>query len=466
MRAKPDEAGALFTRKALIRLILPLIVEQFLAVAVGMADSMMVSVAGEAAVSGVSLVDMLNVLLINLMSALATGGAVVTAQMLGAKDKEGARESVRQLLIVSLTLSVLLMTVVLFCQRPMLRLVFGRIDDDVMQSALTYFSISAISYPFIAVYNACAALFRSMGDSRTSMIIAVGMNILNIGGNAVLIYGFHMGVAGVALPSLISRALAAVALLILLANPSREIFLDWRAKWRIQWRLIRKILHIGVPNGLENSLFQMGRILVLSIITTFGTVQITANAVANNLCALGCIPGQAIGLAMITVVGQCVGAGDYRQARRYTKKLLGVTYLVAGVLNAVILLSLPLLLRLYNISSATSELASLLIFIHAGAGILLWPASFTLPNALRAASDVRYTMVVSIASMALFRIVLSYILAFGLHMGAVGVWCAMIVDWACRVIAFVLRFHGHAWERKAGFQPPEAKDPEPCPAQL
>ena len=450
MKEHPEDAGGLFGKRDLRRLILPLIIEQLLAVTVGMADSAMVSVVGEAAMSGVSLVDMLNVLLINLMAALATGGAVVTAQMLGARDRDGARESVRQLLIVSMILSLVLMVTVLFCQRPMLRLLFGSIEQDVMDSALTYFSISAISYPFIALYNACAALFRSMGDSRTSMLISVGMNLLNIGGNALLVYGLHMGVAGVALPSLISRAVAAIVLLVLLTNPTREIFLDWRTKWRVKGDLVRKILHIGIPNGLENSLFQMGRILALGIITTFGTLQIAANQVANNLCALGCIPGQAIGLAMITVVGQCVGAGDYRQARHYSKKLLGITYLVAGVLNLVILVSLPLLFRLYHISDETRQLASILVFIHAGSGILLWPASFTLPNALRAASDVRFTMVVSIVSMAVFRIGTSYILAFGFQLGAVGVWCSMVLDWICRVICFVLRFRGHAWEKKAG----------------
>lgn len=458
MKEHPEDAGGLFGKRDLRRLILPLIIEQLLAVTVGMADSAMVSVVGEAAMSGVSLVDMLNVLLINLMAALATGGAVVTAQMLGARDRDGARESVRQLLIVSMILSLVLMVTVLFCQRPMLRLLFGSIEQDVMDSALTYFSISAISYPFIALYNACAALFRSMGDSRTSMLISVGMNLLNIGGNALLVYGLHMGVAGVALPSLISRAVAAIVLLVLLTNPTREIFLDWRTKWRVKGDLVRKILHIGIPNGLENSLFQMGRILVLGIITTFGTLQIAANQVANNLCALGCIPGQAIGLAMITVVGQCVGAGDYRQARHYSKKLLGITYLVAGVLNLVILVSLPLLFRLYHISDETRQLASILVFIHAGSGILLWPASFTLPNALRAASDVRFTMVVSIVSMAVFRIGTSYILAFGFQLGAVGVWCSMVLDWICRVICFVLRFRGHAWEKKAGVASPDPAD--------
>lgn len=458
MKEHPEDAGGLFGKRDLRRLILPLIIEQLLAVTVGMADSAMVSVVGEAAMSGVSLVDMLNVLLINLMAALATGGAVVTAQMLGARDRDGARESVRQLLIVSMILSLVLMVTVLFCQRPMLRLLFGSIEQDVMDSALTYFSISAISYPFIALYNACAALFRSMGDSRTSMLISVGMNLLNIVGNALLVYGLHMGVAGVALPSLISRAVAAIVLLVLLTNPTREIFLDWRTKWRVKGDLVRKILHIGIPNGLENSLFQMGRILVLGIITTFGTLQIAANQVANNLCALGCIPGQAIGLAMITVVGQCVGAGDYRQARHYSKKLLGITYLVAGVLNLVILVSLPLLFRLYHISDETRQLASILVFIHAGSGILLWPASFTLPNALRAASDVRFTMVVSIVSMAVFRIGTSYILAFGFQLGAVGVWCSMVLDWICRVICFVLRFRGHAWEKKAGVASPDPAD--------
>ena len=428
-------------------LLLPLIIEQFLAVMVGMADSAMVSSAGQAAMSGVSLVDMLNVLLINLMAALATGGAVVTAQMLGARDRDGARESVRQLLVVSVALSGLLMIAVLCCQEPLLRLVFGRVEDDVMQSALTYFAISAISYPFIALYNACAALFRSMGDSRTTMIVSAGMNVVNIAGNAVLVYGFHMGVAGVALPSLVSRALAAVVLLILLTNPTREIFLDWRAKWRLKWSLIRKILHIGIPNGLENSLFQMGRILVLSIITTFGTLQIAANQVANNLCALGCIPGQAIGLAMITVVGQCVGAKDYQQARHYTKTLLAAAYVSMGLLNIALFLLAPYLVGFYAMPQTTTDLALSVLQVNCVVTVLIWPSSFTLPNALRAAGDARFTMVTSMVSMWGFRIGMSYVLGAWLGMGLFGVWTAMQIDWAVRSLVFGVRFLGHKWEK-------------------
>ncbi len=439
----------LFGKRDLRRLILPLIAEQFLAVAVGMVDMAVVSSAGEAAMAGVSLVDMINVLLINIFAALATGGAVVASQLLGAREPDKACRSVHQLLTVAFLLSSGIMTVTLLFQEPMLRLAFGAIEDDVMAASITYFRISAISYPFLGVYNACSAVFRSMGDSKTPMTTSLGMNIINAIGDILLVKVFHMGVAGVAIPSLVSRALAAVALLVLIANPHRELHWDWKGSWKPDRGMIKRILRIGIPSAMENSFFQLGKILVMSIIAGFGTVQIAANAAANTLAALGCIPGQAMNLAMITVVGHCVGAGDFTQARQYTKHLIKLAYLFGGLLNASILLTMPWTLQLYNLSADTLRLAMILVAIHDGCAILIWPLSFTLPNALRAANDVRYPMVVSIFSMGLFRVLFSFILGQWMAWGVIGIWTAMIIDWLCRTVFFVIRFRGNRWQQHA-----------------
>lgn len=437
----------MFSNTDLKRLILPLVVEQALALTVGMADVMMVSYAGEAAVSGVSLVDMINVLLINIFAALATGGAVVTSQYLGAKNRKKACESADQLMVVTVVISVAIMALTLLLQEPLIRLFFGAIEDDVMAACITYLWISALSYPFLAVYNSCAALFRSMGNSKVSMLVSMVMNIINVAGNAFFIFIFHMGVAGVAAASLISRAAACVIMVVLLKNPEHQVFIS--LKWEYlkpDFPVMKKILHIGIPNGLENSFFQLGRVLVVSVISGFGTVQIAANAVANNLDGMGCIPGNAMNLAMITVIGQCVGARDYDQATQYTKKLMKIAYLSVIGWNAVILLTLPLSLKLYNLSADTIWLSTVLVLIHNGCAMVLWPASFTLPNALRASNDVRFTMVVSIVSMVIFRILFSYILGIWFQMGAIGVWIAMIIDWVCRAVCFLWRFVRGKWK--------------------
>lgn len=443
-----ETKSVLFTRQDLKRLLVPLVIEQFLAVTVGIADTMMVSHAGEAAISGVSLVDMINGLIINIFAALATGGAVVISQYLGAKDPERARSGAGQLFSLAGLAGLGVMVISLVLAKPILRLFFGAIEPDVMAAALIYLRISALSFPFLAVYNAGAALFRSLGNSQVSMKISVIMNVVNVVGNAVCVFGLGMGVAGVAIPSLLSRALAAVLIVQRAADPMGQLPLKLRSCLRLQRGMVRRILNIGVPSAFENSLFQLGRLLVVSIIAGFGTVQIAANAVANNLDNIGIIPGQAISLGLIAVVGRCVGARDNEAAVRYTKKLVGLAYLVDGVLNLLVMLCLPLLLNLYNLSGESLELARLLVLIHAGCGLVLWPASFVLPNALRAANDVRFTMVVSIASMAVWRIVLSYVLGTRMGMGAIGVWIAMIVDWTCRTVFFVTRFARGKWKLK------------------
>lgn len=442
----PDQP--LFTNQALKKLIIPLIIEQALAVTVGMVDTIMVSSVGEAAVSGISLVDMINILLINIFAALATGGAVVSSQFIGAQKRDRANASASQLLFVTLVVSLLFAIAALAFKRPILNLVFGRIEADVMGNALTYLFYSALSYPFLALYNACAALFRSMGNSRISMLTSLLMNGINIVGNAILIYGFNMGVAGAAIATLFSRIVAAIVMLVLIARSSNLIYVDFKTKFRPDWAMIKKILYIGVPNSFENSFFQLGKILVLSIVTMFGTMQITANAVANNLASFGCIPGQAMGLSLITIVGQCVGARDTKQAVYYTKRVLKYSHAAVLITNLFVIVCLPWILQMYSLSAETAQYATIIILIHNTCSIIFWPESFELPNALRAANDVRYTMWIAIISMLLFRIAFSYILGLGFGMGVIGVWIAMILDWIFRDIFFIGRFARGKWKQK------------------
>ena len=371
----------LFSNKDLRKLIVPLIFEQALAITVGMADTMMISSVGEAAVSGVSLVDMVNMLIFSVLAALATGGAVVTSQFIGAKKPEKARLSAKQLLYTVIIASLLLSVLAILARGPLLRLFFGSIETDVMENALIYLTISAISFPFLAVYNACAALFRSMGNSQITLKVSILMNAINICGNALCIFVLHMGVAGVAVPSLVSRAVAGILLYIFLRNPRYLVHFD-RQPFSLDWSMIKNILYIGIPSGIENGIFQLGRVLVVSIISGFGTVQIAANGVANNLDAMGCIIGQAMNLAMITVIGRCVGANDENQIRYYTKKLLLITYISTIALNSCILLSLNPILNLYGLSQETTRLAWLLVMIHDGSAMILWPVAFVLPNML------------------------------------------------------------------------------------
>ncbi len=436
----------LFSKKDLWKLCVPLVFEQALAITVGMADTMMVSSVGEAAVSGVSLVDMINMLIFSVLSALATGGAVVTSQRIGAGKVDEACKSAKQLLYTVLIGSTCIMVLVVLVRNPLLRLFFGSIEADVMENALIYLLISAVSYPFLAVYNACAALFRSMGNSQITLKVSVVMNVINIVGNAICIFVLHMGVAGVAIPSLVSRAVAGIILYVLLQNPKHTVHFE-KESFSLDWKVIKNILYIGIPSGIENGIFQLGRVLVVSIISGFGTVQIAANGVANNLDALGCIIGQAMNLAMITVIGQCVGANDERQIRYYTKRILLMTYIPTIILNSCILLGLSPILRLYGLSAETTDLAYKLVMIHDGCAMVLWPVAFVLPNMLRACNDVRFTMVVSIFSMFTFRIGFSYIIGVQMGMGAIGVWIAMVLDWIFRAALFIGRYLSGRWKK-------------------
>ena len=377
------------------------------------------------------------------------GWNVVTSQHLGAKRPEEAAKSAGQLVGLSAILGVGVAAFCLITRTAQLRLFFGTITDEVMQACLTYFTITALSFPFLALYNAGAAIFRSTGNSAVSMKVSVIVNGINFCGNALCVFVLKMGVAGVAVPTLISRAVGACIILALAARQDYQLRITPQSVTRFEGRTVKGILYIGIPSAFENSLFQLGRVLVVSMISLFGTVHISANAVANNLDAIGCIVGNAMGLAMITVIGRCIGAQDFEQTNYYTKKLLLWDYIAQGAVNVVVLLSLNQILSMYTLTPETRALAWTLVMIHNGMSIFLWPASFVLPNALRAANDVRFTMVVATASMLVWRMGLSWVLCVQMGMGAVGVWYAMVVDWICRIICFVARFVSGGWKKNA-----------------
>lgn len=448
-KQKQDRSHYLFSNRELANLIGPLVIEQLLAVFVGMADSIMVANVGEAAVSGVSLVDNIMILIINIFAALATGGAVVAGQYIGRKDEKSACKAATQLVwFVSLS-AVAIMILVYFGKDIILNQVFGHITAEVKGHADIYLLIVTASIPFIALYNGGAAIFRVMGNSQVSMRVSLLMNAINVTGNAILVFGLRIGTAGVAIPTLISRMVAAIVITVLLCNQTRILHIERTLKIRFDGRMIRKILAIGVPNGLENSMFQLGKILVLSLVSTFGTYAIAANAVSNAIALFQILPGMAISLAITTVISQCVGANDYEQVHYYLKKLLAIIYVAMVGTVALIFLALPLILKAYNLSDQTAAAATNIIHFHGISAMIIWPLSFALPAAYRAAGDAKACMYTSIVSMWIFRIGFSYLVGKYMGLGVFGVWVAMVIDWVVRAICFIIRYFNGKWKHGA-----------------
>lgn len=437
-----------FSTKSLYQLIIPLVIEQFLSVFVGMVDIMMISSSGEAAVSGISLVDTMNILLINLFSALATGGSVVSAHYLGQKKADKACLSANQLILSVTVLSSAIAVISLLFNRAILSVIFGHVEENVMENAVIYFYLSALSYPFLGIYNGCAALCRSMGNSKISMKTSLCMNLINIVGNAIFLYLFHMGVTGVGLATLISRITAAIIMCVIILNKKNTIYVDLSLGFIPRFSIIGDILKVGIPTGLENSIFQLGKVLVQSLITNFGTAAIAANAVASTIASFEVIPAAAIGLALITVTGQAYGAKRKEETIYYVKRLMKMAYFSVTIISLLTCAAAPAIILFYNLSKEASAIALNIILYHGIACILIWPSSFTLPNALRATDNAKYTMIVSICSMWICRIGLSYLIGGFMGVGALGVWIAMSIDWAVRSICFLWKFRNGKWLTK------------------
>lgn len=437
----------MFSNKALKKLILPLIIEQILIMAVGVADTVMVSYAGEVAISGVGLVDMFNNLIITVLAAIDAGGAIIVSQYIGNKDRKNANKASSQLLTITIVIATVIMLGCLVFHRILLSTFFGAIEMDVMKAATTYFLISAISFPFLGVYNSAAALYRSMEKTRTTMYVSILMNIINVVGNYIGVFILHAGVAGVAVPTLISRIVAAIIMFALSLNSSNLVYVKIKNVFAWNQEMISKILKIAVPNGIENGLFTLGRVLVTSIVALFGTSQIAANSVAGSIDQIAVVVVNAINLGIVVVVGQCIGANDYEQAKYYIKKLMKISYIVTGIIGSAVILLLPWILNLYSLSSEARNLTFILVIMHNIMATALHPTAFVLPNGLRAAGDVKFSMVVGIVSMILFRLGAAVLFGIIFNLGIIGVWIAMGSDWLCRSVCFVIRFIKGKWRQ-------------------
>jgi len=435
----------LFSNRDLFKLFLPVIIEQFLEYLVGLADSIMVAHVGEAAVSGVSLVDFVMALLISIFAALSTGGAVVAGQYIGRKKMEESRDAANQLVWFSGGISVIIMLIIYLLKPLILHGLFGQISAEVSHEADIYLMITALSIPFLALYNSGAAIFRTMGNTKLPMQIMLAMNILHALGNAILIYGFNFGTEGVAIPTLLARIAAAVIVLALALNKKQPLYIKKTIKHKFNWNMIKKILNIGVPYGVENGLFYFGRIVVLSLVATFGTAAIAANAVSGTIVMFQVLPGMAIGLALTVVIARCVGAGDYEQAKYYTKKVISMVYVAHFVSCVVVLALLPSILDIYGLSETATMLTTKIIWYHGILAVIIWPLAYSLPVTFRASNDARFPMIVGTLSMVFCRIALGYVLSIYADMGMFGTWVAMFIDWFVKAGIFVYRYMAGSW---------------------
>lgn len=441
-----EENRKLFSNSYLKHLILPLFVEQLLVMTVGIADTLMVSYAGEAAVSGVSLVNMFYTIFVYIFTALASGGAVVVSHYLGSRDRGNGNAAASQMVTVAMLASAVSTALVLMFNRQILGLLFGSVDNAVMEASVIYLRISAYSFIALALYNAGAALFRSMGMTRTTMYISLLMNIINVIGNAIGIFVLKAGVAGVAWPSFISRVFAAAFIIALCFSKKNNVTLS--LKHILSWNrdMIKRILGIAVPNSIESGLFQLAKVALSSITALFGTSQIAANGVAQSFWSLAALIGVAMGPAYITVVGQCMGAKDTGAAEYYMKKLLKITFVSSVLWNGVILAATPLILRLYDLPDSTKSLVFILVLIHNIFNSVAFPVSAPFSNGLRAAGDVKYTMYVSVFTTVVVRVILSVILGIWMNLGVIGIAFAMAGDWCIRAFLMYHRYRSGKWK--------------------
>ncbi|WP_286081210.1 MATE family efflux transporter [Parablautia intestinalis] len=436
----------MFSNKDLKNLIIPLFLEQLLTILVGLADTFVISFVSEAAVSGVSLVNSFNTIFIFLFTALASGGAVIVSQYIGSKKMEEAGEAASQLLMISTVFSVSIVILLLLLGRPVLGLIFGRVEEDVMEACVTYLRISAYSYPALAVYNAGAALYRSIGKTSVTMYIAVVSNVINIVGNLIGVFVLHAGVAGVAYPSLIARTFSAAAVTVLCFRKRNGVY--YEEQWICRWNagLLRRILGIAVPNGVEQGIFQFVKVALSSIVALFGTYQIAANGIAQSIWSLAALVCVTMGPVFITVIGQCMGAGDTGEAEYYFHKLLKVTLLFSVIWNTVVFALTPVIMPFFDVAPETRSLTIWLVLIHNVFNCIAFPFADPLGKGLRAAGDIKFTAIWSVVTTIGVRLLASVLFAIVFDMGVIGIALSMSFDWCVRAVVFYIRFKKGKWK--------------------
>ncbi len=439
--------GHQFTARDLRALIIPLIADSFLSILIGMADTVMVSTCGEAAVSGVSLVDTISNLLITLFSAFATGGAVVVSQYLGHGETDKAKDGAKNLIYISVIISVLMTIIILPIRFHIIDLLFGSIEQDVKIYTDQYFVPILISYPFLAVYSGLTAISRSERKSFRTMMVSILMNVINIGGNAILIYIVGLGPRGAGIASLASRIAGCVVMATLMMNKKEELNIRGLLKGPFSPYLIKRILRIGIPSGVEGAAFHIGKIMVQSLVASLGTSAIAINAVAGNYNSYANIPGNGINLAMITIVGQCRGQGNIRDVRYYTKLLTGLVFISTIILCIPFYIITPQVVSFYGLENSSIDIAIPICRLCLVMCFTLWPFAFSLPNMLKAVGDVKFILLASFTSMWLCRVGGAYFMVRVLGMGVEAIWYAMYLDWFLRGSLYLWRVISGRWEK-------------------
>lgn len=435
----------IFSNRDLRKLLIPLMLEQLLNCFMGMIDTIMVSNVGSAAISAVSLVDSINVLVIQAFAALAAGGAIVCAHFIGSRDKKGSNLAARQVLLSVTIISVIITAFCFAFKTPLLKLIFGSVEKSVMAASETYFFYTALSFPFIALYDCGASIFRAQENTRCPMVISVISNVLNVAGNAWMIWGLHMGVAGAAIATLISRIFCAVTVLYFLRRPKQEIVVQDYLKIRPDFKMIKKILAIGIPSGVENGMFQFGKLAIQSTVATLGTVAIAAQAMTATLEALSGMAAAGVGIGLMTVVGQCIGAGRKDEAVYYIKKLSVIGEIVIVVCSIVVFAITKPVTILGGMEAQSAKMCFTMMLAVTIVKPLVWTASFIPAYGLRAAGDVKFSMFVSALSMWIFRVTLCVCLCRCFGFGPMAVWIGMFTDWTVRGIIFTWRFYSKKW---------------------
>lgn len=439
----------MFSNRALVSLSVPIVIDAVLAIFTGMVDTAMVSTAGEAAVGAISLVDQMFLLFVTVFSAIASGGVVITAQYIGNQDRAKAKSSANQLLYASTAVALFITVAVIGFIPQIIRLVYGELEEAVFENAKAYFFFALLGMPFFALASACTALLRTMQRSKLAMLLALGANVINIIGNAILIYGFKMGAAGAAIATTFSRIVWSVVAMYFMHDKRLPVYFENLLKFRLDFDVMKRVLKIGTANGLESGLFQIGKLLVASLISSFGTIAIAANSVANTLCNIGWTIVGSFGTVLLTVVGQCIGAGEQEQARRYTKKILILGHILVFTLFGSVFLLRHQLVQLFDFGPEALEMAA----YYTGAGALLtmcafYGSAFLPVAAFRSAGDVRYAVVMAVSTMFIFRVGLSYLLNAVTDLGLMCVWFGMAADWVCRTVLNTIRFRSGKWLHK------------------
>lgn len=436
----------MFSHQALKKLIIPLFLEQLFVAFVGIADVFVIGFVSEAAVSGISLVNSFNTIFLYLFIALASGGAVVISQYIGKKDFDRAGETASQLLVFSLLFSLVIEIAILMYDAKLMLLIFGHVENDVMDACVTYLRISAYSYPALAMYNAGTAMYRSFGKTSTTLYLSLIANIINIIGNIIGVFVLHAGVLGVAYPSLIARTFSAIAITFLCFSVHNPIY--YTKKWIFAWnnKLQRQILGIAVPNGIESGVFQLVKVALSSVVSLFGTYQIAANGVAQSLWNMSALVCVTMGPVYITVIGQCMGAGNTDLAEHFFKKLTKITLVFALIWNGLIFALTPFLMQYYALADETKHLVILLVLVHNIFNTVSFPLADPLGKGLRATGDVKFTTVISLFTSIGVRLIFAVLFGIYFNLGVMGIAYAMCLDWTIRGIIFWLRFKSGIWK--------------------